>query len=80
MPSTPKKSTVLYNFTSFLCLRFFGISVGSMLLFLTCLARPPYLAFAVGVQCGQKFQFKVDTLEDGICLLKDGEYPFLLHP
>ena len=39
-----------------------------------CLACPPYLAFAVGVQCGQKFQFKVDTLENGVCLLKDGEY------
>ena len=23
---------------------------------------------------------KVDTLEDGICLLKDGEYSFLFHP
>lgn len=37
------------------------------------IACPPYLAFAVGVQCGQKFQFKVDTLENGVCLLKDGE-------
>ena len=54
--------------------------MGSVFALLISLARPPYLAFAVGVQCGQKFQFKVDTLEDGICLLKDGEYSFLFHP
>ena len=40
---------------------------------MTFLACPPYYAFAVGIQCNQKFQFKVDTLENGVCVLKDGE-------
>ena len=41
---------------------------------MTFLACPPYYAFAVGIQCNQKFQFKVDTLENGVCILKDGEW------
>ena len=41
---------------------------------MTFLACPPYYAFAVGIQCNQKFQFKVDTLENGVCVLKDGEW------
>lgn len=40
------------------------------------LACPPYYAFAVGIQCNQKFQFKVDTLENGVCVLKEGELVF----
>ena len=27
----------------------------------------------MGIQCNQKFQFKVDTLENGVCVLKEGE-------
>lgn len=31
----------------------------------------------MGVHCNQKFQFKVDTLENGVAILKDGEYVML---
>ena len=41
---------------------------------------PPYLSFAVGVFCNQKFQFKVDKLADGVAVLKDGEQSIVGEP
>ena len=33
----------------------------------------------MGIQCNQKFQFKVDTLENGVCVLKEGELGIYDH-